>query len=154
MKLLVLSVFTMGAAAGCNEKQTKVPTGSGPKLAKMASVVVVPESVKGKWKAVKIAITDKNAKRQQVYTIAIGTDFKLPDSDITVKVENFLPNFVMDGTTFTSQSNELANPAAQLSIREGGRQIYQGWLFTLYPTTHAFKHPQYGFTLVDFVRAS
>ena len=153
MKLLVLSVVAMGAAAGCNEKEVKQPAVPQPKLAKMASVVVVPDSVKGKWKAVKIAVADKNAKRQQVYTVQIGTEFKLPDSRITLKVENFLPHFVMDGTTLTSASNQLNNPAAQLVIREEGREIYKGWLFTLYPTTHPFQHQQYGFTLVDHIAA-
>ncbi|HBG08191.1 MAG: DUF2155 domain-containing protein [Geobacteraceae bacterium GWC2_58_44] len=154
MKLLVLSLVAMGAATGCNEKQDKQPAVSKPKLVKAASVVVVPDSVKGKWKAVKVAVADKNAKQQQVYTIEIGAEFKLPASDITVQVENFLPHFVMEGTTLTSQSNELVNPAAQLSIREGGQEIYRGWLFSLYPTTHAFQHPQYGFTLVDYLSAS
>ena len=149
MKLLVLSVVAMGATAGCNERQSKQPVVLKPKLAKAASVVVVPDSVKGKWKAVKITVSDKNAKKQQVYTLEIGSEFHLPGSEITLKVENFLPHFVMEGTTFTSGSNDLANPAAQLVIREAGRQIYDGWLFSLYPTTHAFQHPQYGFTLVD-----
>jgi hypothetical protein len=154
MKLLVLSLVAMGAAAGCNEKDNKGPAVSEAQPAKMASVVVVPDSVKGKWKAVKIAVADKNAKQQRAYTIAIGSEFKLPDSGLTLKVENFLPHFVMEGTTLTSQSNELKNPAVQLSIREGGREIFKGWLFTLYPTTHAFRHPQYGFTLVDYVSSS
>ncbi|WP_246329722.1 DUF2155 domain-containing protein [Geomonas limicola] len=112
--------------------------------------MVVPDSVKGKWKAVKIAVADKNANRQKVYELELGKDFKLPDSDITLTVVNFLPNFVMEGTTLTSISNELKNPAAQLVISEGKKEIFKGWLFTLYPTTHAFQHPQFGFTLVDY----
>ena len=154
MKLMVLSLIAMVAATGCNEKENKkaeVSTKLQP--AKMASVVVVPDSVKGQWKAVKIAVSDKNANRSKVYTIAIGSGVKLPDSDLTLTVENFLPHFVMEGTTLTSQSNKLMNPAAQLRIQEGGREIYKGWLFTLYPTTHAFQHPLYGFALVGFVAA-
>ena len=155
MKLLVLSVVAMGAAAGCNERQkSKQPAVSQPQRVKAASAIVVPESVKGRWKAVKVAVDDKNARKQRVYTIEIGSDFNLPGSDITLTVEDFLPNFVMDGTTLTSQSNDLVNPAAHLMIREHGQQIYRGWLFGLYPNTHAFQHPQYGFTLVDYVSAS
>jgi hypothetical protein len=156
MKLLVLSLVAMGAAAGCNEKQSKepAPAVAKPKQVTATSVVVVPDSVKGKWKAVKVEVADKNTKRQQVYTIGVGDEFKLPDSDLTLKVEHFLPHFVMEGTTLTSQSNELINPAAQLSIREKGQEIYKGWLFGLYPATHAFQHPQYGFTLVDYLPAS
>jgi hypothetical protein len=57
----------------------------------------------------------------------------------------------MDGTTLTSQSNEPKNPAAQVLIMEGGKEVFKGWLFMLYPTTHAFQHPRYGFTVVGFV---
>ena len=156
MKLLVLSLVALGTAAGCNEKQSKQsePAVPKPKMVTPTSVVIVPDSVKGKWKAVKVEVSDKVTKRQQVYTIGIGQELKLPDSDITLKVENFLPHFVMEGTTFTSQSNELVNPAVQLSVRERGQEIYRGWLFGLYPATHAFQHSQYGFTLVDYLPAS
>ncbi|WP_246037901.1 DUF2155 domain-containing protein [Geomonas terrae] len=110
--------------------------------------------MKGKWKAVQIRVADKNAHLKKVYTLNIGSDFKLPGSDLTLKVETFLPHFVMEGTTLTSQSNDLVNPAAQLVIRENGKEIYKGWLFSLYPTAHAYQHPQYGFTLVDYMPAS
>jgi len=155
MKLLVLSLVTAVAIAGCNTKEQKAPGAGKPQQqpAKAPSTVAVPDSVKGKWKAVKIAVADKNAKRQKVYDLEIGKDFKLPESDLTLRVDNFLPNFVMEGTTLTSLSNELKNPAAQLVIHEGKKEIFKGWLFALYPTTHAFQHPQYGFTLVDYVPA-
>jgi len=152
MKLMVLSLIAM-VAAGCNEKESSKPVTAKLQPVRMPSVVVVPDSVKGQWKAVKVAVADKNANRQKVYTIGIGSSLKLPDSDLTLTVDNFLPHFVMEGTTLTSQSNQLMNPAAQLRIAEGGREIYKGWLFTLYPTTHAFQHPLYGFTLVGFVAA-
>ena len=32
-------------------------------------------------------------------------------------------------------------------------EIFKGWLFSLYPTTHAMEHPRYSFTLVGFVPA-
>ena len=153
MKRLVLSLVATLAIAGCNGKENEKAVASKPQPVKPPSVVVVPENVRGKWKAVKIEVADKNAKGQKVYTIGIGSAFQLPDSNLTITVENFLPHFVMEGTTLTSQSNELKNPAAQLRISENGRDIYKGWLFTLYPTTHAFQHPQYSFTLVGYVPA-
>ena len=152
MKLMVLSLVAMVAVAGCNDKgkSAVVPK---PQPVKMPSVVVVPESVKGQWKAVKIAVADKNSHSEKLYTIGIGSQLKLPGSSLTLAVDNFLPHFVMEGTTLTSQSNKLENPAAQVRILEGDREIYKGWIFTLYPTTHAFQHPQYGFTLVGYVPA-
>jgi len=154
MKLMVLSLVAIGFAAGCNEKAKQQPAVAKPQPARAASSVVVPDSVKGKWKAVQIAVADKNANQQKLYTINIGSALRLPNSNLTIKVENFLPHFGMEGTTLTSQSNELKNPAAQFSIREGDSEIFKGWLFSLYPTTHAFQHPQFGFTLVDYIPAN
>ena len=149
--LLVLALF-----AGCSkkeEKQVVSPAATSAQAAKKESVVVVPNSVKGKWKAVKIAVTDKDTNKETVYTVVIGATFTIPDTNLSVKVENFLPHFMMDGTTLTSQSNEPKNPAAQIRISEGGNEIFKGWLFSRFPTTHAFQHPKYGFTLVDFIPA-
>jgi hypothetical protein len=142
--------------AGCSrqeEKKAGQPVTASGHEAKKESVVVVPESVKGKWKAVKIAVTDKETSKETVYTVVIGSGFTLPDTNLAVKVDNFLPHFMMDGTTLTSHSNEPKNPAAQIRILEGGNEIFKGWLFSLFPTTHAFQHPKYGFALVDFIPA-
>ena len=158
-RLLTVALLAVAAVSGCTKKEEQKPVGMAsphgevtPK--KKESVVVVPDSVKGKWKAVKIAVTDKTVNKENVYTIPIGSEFAIPDSNLVIKVENFLPQFTMDGTTLTSQSNEPKNPATQISIKEGGKEVFKGWLFSLYPTTHAFNHPKYGFTLVDFIPAS
>ncbi|RNC66046.1 MAG: DUF2155 domain-containing protein [Desulfuromonadales bacterium] len=147
------------AVSGCSKKEENKPTemasphgDAAPK--KKESTVVVPDSVKGKWKAVKIAVTDKSANKEAVYTVAIGSEYTIPNSSVVIKVDTFLPHFTMDGTTLTSQSNEPKNPAAQIRVLEEGKEVYKGWLFSLYPTTHAFNHPKYGFTLVDFIPAS
>ena len=142
--------------AACSQKEEQKPaTTAAPQgqVAKKEAVVVVPNSVKGKWKAVKIAVTDKTTNKVTEYTVAIGATFALPNSTLSIKVDNFLPHFMMEGTTLTSQSNEPKNPAAQVRIMDGGKEVFKGWLFTLYPTTHAFQHPRYGFALVDFIPA-
>ena len=150
--VVLLAVVTV---AGCSKKEEKSETmAPAGQVAKKEAVVVVPESVKGKWKAVKIAVTDKTSNKENVFTVNIGGTLNIPDSGLSILVENFLPHFMMEGTTLTSQSNEPKNPAAQVRIMEGGKDVFKGWLFTLYPTTHAFQHPKYGFTLVDFIPAS
>ena len=158
LKRLLLIFSALAVVAGCSKNENKdssapaVP-GSSHSVTKKEAVVAVPPSVKGKWKAVKISVTNKSVNKDTVYTVAIGKPFKIPDSDLTITVDNFLPHFVMEGTTLTSQSNEPKNPAAQVRITETDREIFKGWLFALYPTTHAFQHPKYGFTLVDFLPA-
>jgi len=116
--------------------------------------IVVPDEVQGAWVAVKIAVLDKETDKEQIYTVEIGSEQGLGDSGLLLQVKNFLPAFIMDGTTMTSASNETKNPAAQIVITEGSKEVYKGWLFSLYPGTHAFQHPRYSFTLVDFVPAS
>jgi len=156
-KSLISLTLIAAFLAGCSkaeEKRPGVQTGKTAPAAKKESFVVVPGSVKGKWKAVKIAVTDKETNKENVYTVAIGSGFDIPNTRLEVRVDNFLPHFMMDGTTLTSQSNELKNPAAQIRILDGGHEIFKGWLFSLFPTTHAFQHPKYGFTLVDFIPAS
>lgn len=149
--MLALAFF-----AGCSKQEEKKaghPVADSGHATKKESVVVVPKSVKGKWKAVKIAVIDKETSKETVYSVAIGSELTIPNTNLAIKVDNFLPHFMMDGTTLTSQSNEPKNPAAQIRIMEGGKEIFKGWLFSLFPTTHAFQHPRYGFTLMDFIPA-
>jgi hypothetical protein len=156
--ILFCAVFC-GAIAlvGCSKKEEKkgVPkaTPSGQTVKKETSVKV-PDSVKGKWKAVKIGVTDKRNNKETVYSVVIGSEFSVPNSKITIKVESFLPHFTMEGTTLTSLTNDPKNPAAQIRIKENGSEVFKGWLFSLYPTTHVFQHSIYGFTLVDFIPAT
>ena len=154
LKVPVIAAVLAVAIVGCsrNDEQkvhSAVPI-SGHASTKEA-VVVVPDSVKGKWSAVKIAVVNKESNKETVYTVGIGSEVTIPGSGLTLKVDNFLPHFMMSGTTLTSQSNEPKNPAAQIRILEGGKVLFKGWLFSLYPTTHTFQHPKYGFVLVDFL---
>jgi len=155
-KVLLVALVPLIFVAGCSKKEEpKTGEGVAPQgqTTRKETVVVVPDSVKGKWKAVKVAVINKTTNKETVYTVAIGSQVAIPGSELIIKVESFLPHFVINGTTLTSQSNEPKNPAAQIRIMEGGKEIFKGWIFSLYPTTHAFQHPKYGFTLVDFVPA-
>nr|WP_246545777.1 DUF2155 domain-containing protein [Pelotalea chapellei] len=142
--------------AGCQQDEQQVP----PKLeigrshaATRESVIVVPESVKGQWKAVRIAVTDKTTGKTSVHTVPVGGKISLPPSSMVIHVETFLPAFVKEGPKMTSTSNTLKNPAAKVVISEGATVIFNGWLFSLFPNAHAFMHPRYGFTLVDVIPA-
>jgi hypothetical protein len=155
---LILVVALLGGlmAGGCSKKDEKKEapqTGEAGQVTKKETVVKVPEIVQGKWKAVKIAVQDKTTNKETVYTVDIGGQLSLPGSDLTLKVESFLPHFIMEGATLTSQTNEPKNPAVQIKIYQAGKEVFKGWLFTLYPTTHAFQNPKYSFSLVDFVPA-
>jgi hypothetical protein len=116
--------------------------------------VIVPDNVARRWKAVKIAVIDKTRGTENIYVVPVGVQFAVPSSSLTIIVEAFLPAFTMEGATITTSSNELINPSAKVRISEHGVPVFQGWLFSKFPNTHAVTHPKYGFSLVGVVPAS
>ncbi|MBE0596135.1 MAG: DUF2155 domain-containing protein [Desulfuromonadales bacterium] len=149
--LLVFSAALL-AAAGCDRPAEKVAQPAAPMERKETQVVVPPE-VDGKWQAVQIAVLDKEQGKEELFTVGLGQEFQLPEAGLSIKVQNFLPAFIMDGTLLTSVSNEPRNPAVQIIIRQGEEEVYKGWLFSLFPGTHAFQHPRFSFSLVDYIPA-
>jgi hypothetical protein len=114
--------------------------------------IIVPKSVEGKWKAVKILVRDKSdEERNTMKTVELGSTFQLGDSGIMVTAGEFFPNFVLDKTHYTSMDNSLGNPAIHLTITENGKEIYNSWTFAKYPGLYAFKHDRYSLQLMDFV---
>ena len=114
--------------------------------------VVVPDGVKGKWKAVKLLVKNKkDEERNEMKIITLGSSFELEDSGIKVTVGPFLPNFVMSQKAYTSSGNELTNPAVQLVVEQNGKTFYTGWAFAKYPTMYAFEHDVFALQLMDYI---
>lgn len=148
--LAVLAAVVIGGCSGeekplSGQKKVDPPSAVRPKR------VVVPDYVRDRWQAVNIGVLDKEKNHRAVYTVEIGSSTEIPEAELTLEVKTFLPAFIMDGTIMTSASNEPRNPGAQVEISQNGQMIFEGWLFSLYPGTHAFKHPRYSFTLIDSV---
>ncbi|HEY4745806.1 MAG TPA: hypothetical protein VIH45_14175 [Desulfuromonadaceae bacterium] len=151
--LLILSMGLWGCQQQADPLLPNVDTATSHTVKKEATIVV-PDSVRGKWKAVRIAVLDKSAAKATIYTVPIGGRITLPHSTMTIVVDAFLPAFVIEGSTMTSSGNALKNPGAKVRITENGAVIFNAWLFSRYPTTHAFMHPRYAFTLMDGVPAT
>ena len=114
--------------------------------------VVVPDAVKGAWKAVKIEVEYKEKKAKKQFTVPINSEFKVPDSDLVVKVGDFLPHFTMTADSITSSSAKPENPAAKIEVIRSQKEIFHGWLFAKFPTVHPFQDDKYGITLVEGVK--
>src|SRR4030066_943407 len=111
--------------------------------------IVVPDSIKGKWSAVKLVVQDKVTKESKEYTVNLNSDLKIPNSNLKIHVGEFFPDFKMSGINLTSASNEPKNPAVAVRILEGEKQIFPaqgkkwGWLFSKMPSVHPLNHPKY-----------
>ena len=151
-----LTVCLLAFLSGCTNKDEKQKTPqkavvpAEDTIIRKQTEVSVPDNVKGKWKSVKLSIMDKESNKEGFVVIEVGKTVKVNGTNLVIKVENFLPHFIMDGTTLTSSTNSPKNPAVQVLITENGNEVFKGWLFTLYPNTHASQHARYGFGLVDF----
>jgi len=156
LRLLILSALFMVAVTGCKKKEEK-PVGEAGSPHGMGVrknlPVVVPDSVKGKWKAVKIAVTEKSSNKSTEYTVPLGSEFNVPNTGLVIEVAAFLPQFTMNDASLTSVSNDPKNPAAQARITESGKEVFKGWLFANFPSVHAFEHPKYGVKLVSGIPA-
>lgn len=116
--------------------------------------VVVPDALKNRWKAVRMVLLEKASQKKSSYVVPLGRDFSLPRTGLTVRVDNLLPHFSMEGEVFTSKSDRMENPAAQVKIQQNNQEIFKGWMFIKFPNTHAFEHPKFALRVTEFVPAS
>lgn len=149
LKLLAIGLIALSLLiGGCSqsEEEPAVKTAKQP-----TSRILVPDDVRGQWKSVRIKVLDKSTAKEETYTIDLGYEFTVAKSKVKVKVDYFLPAFVMQGRIMTSASNDLRNPAARIVISEEDLEIYRGWLFSRFPDTHSFQHERFSFSLIDFI---
>ena len=147
-------------AVGCkkNDERPKLPAGHPslentlqtgmPELPKVDRTVVVPKGVREKWTSVKLAVQDKATGSSKEYTIAVGSELALPNTRTTVSVLAFLPDFRMGEKDITSASDKPNNPAVQVAVREQGRELWKGWLYSMHPGVHPFQHEKIALALV------
>jgi hypothetical protein len=159
--VIVLMLVLIGA---CKKKEeapeTTTPVRKGPIIdspalppdhkprQKVELNVVVPPEVKDKWDGVKLIVEDKKLQKKQEFTVKLGGELKIPDSKLTIKVGDFLPEFKLGAQTITSVSNNPANPAVGITVFEDGQQVFPetgqwGWLYVKHPTIHPFQHERF-----------
>ncbi len=174
--LLVLAIITLTFAfSSCQKKEeqaVKKPSmAKGPiidtqpgslaqgqdAIKKTVFQVIVPPEVKDQWSGVKIIIEDKKESKQMEITANVGGEFKIPDSNLTVQIGPFLPDFKMSSSTITSVTNDPKNPAVGVAVMEDGKKLFPpsgewGWLYMNFPTVHSFQHERYGLVLKEGVK--
>ena len=118
--------------------------------AKKGSTVVPPE-VQGKWKAATFIIVDRERSGAEEVIIPLGGHHDLDGGKLRISAIEFLPDLRIDNNIYTSMSNDPNNPASRVVITEGGKEVFDGWLFAEFPQVHKFEHPRFGITLKEGV---
>ena len=83
----------------------------------------------------------------------IGGKVAISGNNIEVQTGDFLPDLKIEGNIYSSDSTQLLNPAIQVEIKEGGKELFKGWLFQKFPSVHPFKHERFSITLKEPVSA-
>ncbi len=155
--VITIILFSFGA---CKKKEEQpvpqLPARQGPIIETPATIpsqktefqVVIPPEIKDQWSAVKLLVEDKKLNKKQEFIVKLGSELKIPDSKLTIKVGAFLPDFKMGAQVITSASNNPNNPAVGVTISEDGLQIFPksgkwGWLYLNFPDAHSFQHNRF-----------
>lgn len=170
IKFIAVGLVLMIVIVGCKKKEEqpipKTPMQQAPMSApmqpsmaphgttgpKVEKKILVPDSVKAKWSKVKFIIEDKTTKKSAEYAVNIGSEFKVPNTNLKIVVGEFLPDFRMDEATITSASDMPNNPAVRVEVFENGKIIFKGWLYSKFPTIHPFEHEKYSLTLKEGIK--
>lgn len=128
--------------------QPASPHGNAQKSEKK---IIVPESAK-KWNKVKLIFLDKSANKTIEYIVNVNSEWKIPNTNLKVKVGEFLPDFKMTETEITSSSDVPNNPAVRVEVIEDGKSIFKGWLYAKFPMIHPFEHQKYGLALKEGIK--
>nr|WP_320133747.1 hypothetical protein [uncultured Holophaga sp.] len=147
-------------AAGCRRREEKsaeapaaLPPGHEEMVSRRPSVIQVPEGIRGKWDGARFRVVEIASGKSHDFTASLGKESPVPGTSLVIRPEVLLPHFTMGDGVITSRDGDLANPAAKVSILEGGKPLFTGWLFSLYPEAHPFEHPVYQMRLLAFVPA-
>ncbi len=145
----VVALAVVSALGACKKEEERPITGKAPGGMFVAPVseVRVSDSVKEKWAAVKLTIEDKDKNETSDIVIGLGAQYAIPGSELKVEVGEFLPDFRMEGPVITSASESLNNPAVHVKVYEGDEELFDGWLYSKFPSIHPFMHEKYGITL-------
>jgi len=144
-----------GQSGGAQAGSGPAMPGGHPQSGGAGRTVRVPEEVKGKWQAVKLQVEEKSGgKPPQVFTVKLGAQLAIPGSKLRMRVGDFLPALQVRGGEVTSASNDPTNPAVLVTVAEGGKDTFKGWLFSKFPEMQPFEHPTYRITLLEGVPAS
>ncbi len=126
--------------------------GKAPAAPKVPARLVVPPAVDKTYSAIRLTWKDLSSGKEGAVDVPLGGSARVPNSELEVHADAFLPAFTMTADEITSNGVELTNPAARLTVVEKDKQVFSGWIFTNFPDVHPFEHPRFSLRLAGAVK--
>ena len=135
-----------------NPHQQQMQNPHANKPAAPQKKVIVPKEVSSKYKSVIIEVVYKTTNKTVDTDVLIGQKAEVAGTPLTIEVEAYLPDFVMDqNSMMTSKSAEEKNPAVKVKVYKADKLVFDGWLFKNFPDVHPFEDPEYKLSLKSSV---
>lgn len=82
-----------------------------------------------------------------------GARERIPGTDLTVGITDFVPDFIMDLNTreVTTRSRDPRNPALRVAVYRGDELQYDQWVFARAKGMHFSSGHDYDFEILDYV---
>jgi hypothetical protein len=115
--------------------------------------IIVPQEVSDKYKSLILGVKNEKEGIDVQTEVLIGQTAEIKGTPYSVLVENYLPDFVINGeTVFTTRTAEENNPAAKIKVFEGDNMVFDGWLYKNFPDMHgSFSNPDYVLSMIKSV---
>ena len=108
--------------------------------------IVVIDEVKKKWSTVNLLFIENG--KEIPLTVKVGGKAGVPNTNLTVSVESFMPDYTISENNITTRSNEPNNPAVLLELFEGNKSLAKGWVFERFPDFNSYRHERYQMVLL------
>jgi len=119
------------ALANLTEGETPPPK---PSALPQTLVINVPQSVKDRYTGVVMAVGNRKTREIKKFTMQLGESTKVPGTDYTIKVGEYLPTWSINGNIVTSRKDEPDDPAVRATIYESGNMVFDGFIFQRHRT--------------------
>lgn len=115
---------------------------------KTSKEVNISDEVRNTWTDVTLEITDYSSQATATVPFKVGSDVKLNDEGLRMRVDSFVPDYAIVENRIESRSNEPNNPAVLLEVISGEEVLTRGWVFRDLPEFNSFNDPRFGVKLL------
>lgn len=112
--------------------------------------IYVPDNIKKKYTAVIMAVGVRKTEQVTKFTVKLGETAKVPGTGYTIKVGEYLPEWILKGNMATTKSDKPVDPAVRATIYQSGEPVFDGFIFQRHKTP-SFITDAYAIGLVGAV---